>query len=102
MAAKFEIRSAGGQYSWVLLSQGRTLASGGPYARRAMAEKAIGSLRAAVGGAAVADLTIVPPAASAKAAPAKRTSTKTTKATTAAKTTAAAKKAAPRRRAAKK
>ena len=75
MAAKFEIRSSGGQHSWVLLSQGRTLASGGPYARRAQAEKAIASLRAAVGGATVADLTLKPKAAATtkKAAPAKAT-----------------------------
>ena len=37
MAAKFEIRSAGpGKFTWVLVSQGRTLASGEPYARRAI------------------------------------------------------------------
>ena len=88
MAAKFEIRSSGGQHSWVLLSQGRILASGGPYARRSMAEKAIGSLRSAVAGATVADLTIKAKPAAAKAAAAKATTT-------------AKKAAAPGRRAAK-
>ena len=54
MAAKFEIMPAGaGQYNWVLKSQGRTLATGEPYARRAAAEKAIASLRSAVAGATV-------------------------------------------------
>ncbi len=87
MAAKFEIRSAGaGQYTWVLLSQGRTLASGESYARRAAAEKAIASLRSAVAGATVADLTVKPKPAAAKAA-------KTAKAASTAKTARPAKTA---------
>src|SRR5581483_11303615 len=116
MAAKFEIRSAGaGQYTWVLLSQGRTLASGESYARRAAAEKAIASLRSAVAGATVADLTVKPKPAAAKAAktakaarPAKTAktarkstakTTTTTKATATTKAAGAPKKAAaPRKR----
>lgn len=59
MAAKFEIRSPkSGEYSWVLLSQGRTLATGGSYKTKASAEKAVASMRAAVGGATVVDLTL--------------------------------------------
>lgn len=69
MAAKFEIASAkSGQFNWVLKSQGRTLATGESYSRRALAERAVESLRKAVAGATVSDLTLKP-----KAAPAKRT-----------------------------
>ena len=68
MAAKFEIRSSGtGEYNWVLTSQGRTLATGESYTRKASAEKAIDSLRKAAGSATVADLTLAP----AKTAPGK-------------------------------
>ena|SRR5437867_3642298 len=68
MAAKFEIRSSkAGEFNWVLTSQGRTLATGESYTRKASAEKAIDSLRNAAGTATVADLTVKP----AKPAPAK-------------------------------
>ena len=68
MAAKFEIRSSKpGEFNWVLTSQGRTLATGESYTRKASAEKAIDSLRNAAGTATVADLTLTP----AKPAPAK-------------------------------
>ena len=61
MAAKFEIRSPKpGQYNWVLLSQGRTLAIGESYTRKVSAEKAIASMRQAVGSATVVDLTLPP------------------------------------------
>ena len=76
MAAKFEISSAkAGQFNWVLKSQGRTLATGESYGRKASAEKAIGSLRAAVAGATVSDLTVKP----AKPAPARATAKRTAK-----------------------
>jgi uncharacterized protein YegP (UPF0339 family) len=69
VAAKFEIRSPrSGEYSWVLLSQGRTLASGESYKTKASAEKAIASLRVAAGNAAVVDLTLPPPRTPAGAA----------------------------------
>ena len=103
MAAKFEIRSAGpGKFTWVLVSQGRTLASGEPYARRAMAEKAIGSLRNAVAGATVADLTMKPKTAPAKAAAVTTKATKPARAASkprkaAGKTTPVRKTAAARR-----
>jgi uncharacterized protein YegP (UPF0339 family) len=68
MAAKFEIRSPKeGQYTWVLLNQGRILATSEPYARRALAEKAIVSFRMAAVNAPVVDLTLAP----AKTAPGK-------------------------------
>jgi len=61
VAAKFEIRSPKpGQYNWVLLSQGRTLAIGESYNSKASAEKAIGSMRQAAATATVLDLTIPP------------------------------------------
>jgi len=67
--AKFEIRSPkDGEYNWVLTSQGRTLATGAAYARRASAEKAIESLRKAVATATVDDKTVKPAKAPAKAA----------------------------------
>ncbi len=95
MAAKFEIRSSkAGEFNWVLTSQGRTLATGESYTRKASAEKAIESLRSAAGTATVADLTLPP----AKTAPAKAAKTakpakavKSTKPAKAAKTTKAAK-----------
>lgn len=68
MAAKFEIRSPqAGRYVWVLVSQGRTLATSGEYARRALAEKAIAAFRMAAVSAPVVD-TAVP---AAKTAPEK-------------------------------
>ena len=58
MAAKFEIRSPkAGQYQWVLVSQGRTLATGPSFARRGMAEKSIASFRMAAIAAPVDDQT---------------------------------------------
>jgi uncharacterized protein YegP (UPF0339 family) len=68
MAAKFEIRSPkAGQYTWVLVNQGRILATSVPYARRALAEKAIVAFRMAAVNAPVIDQTL--PAA--KTAPGK-------------------------------
>ena len=59
MAAKFEIRSPkAGQFRWVLVSQGRTLATSPTYARRALAEKSIDSFRMAAIAAPVTDLTV--------------------------------------------
>jgi len=59
VAAKFEIRSPGpGQYNWVLLGQGRTLAIGESYTRKVAAEKAIESMRQAAASATVLDLTL--------------------------------------------
>jgi uncharacterized protein YegP (UPF0339 family) len=104
MAAKFEIRSAkAGAYNWVLLSQGRTLASGESYSRRGAAEKAIESLRKAVASATVADLAVKAPTKKPAKAVTKGT-TAATKATAKATTkragkTTATKTAAPRRRA---
>jgi uncharacterized protein YegP (UPF0339 family) len=73
MAAKFEIRSPkAGRYQWVLTSQGRTLATGEAYARRALAEKSIASFRMAATAAPVIDTTV--PAASPAVAKAARTS----------------------------
>ena len=61
MAAKFEIRSPKeGQYIWVLVSQGRTLATSEAYARRAQAEKAIVSFQMAAVNAPVIDTTVPP------------------------------------------
>ncbi len=61
MAAKFEIRSPkAGEFRWVLVSQGRTLATGESYSRKVSAEKAIESLRKAAATAIVADLTLAP------------------------------------------
>jgi uncharacterized protein YegP (UPF0339 family) len=61
VAAKFEIRSPkAGEFSWVLTSQGRTLAIGESYTRKVSAEKAIASLRTAAGSATVVDLTLRP------------------------------------------
>ena len=61
MAAKFEIRSAkAGEYQWVLVSQGRTLATGPAYARKALAQKSIDSFRIAAIAAPVDDQTRAP------------------------------------------
>src|SRR2546423_7241244 len=68
VAAKFEIRQPkAGEFRWVLVSQGRTLATSEAYSRRGSAEKAIDSFRMAAIGAPVIDTT-VPPARSRKAA----------------------------------
>jgi uncharacterized protein YegP (UPF0339 family) len=59
MASKFEIRSPkAGQFRWVLVSQGRTLATSPAYTRRALAEKSIYSFRMAAIAAPVNDLTV--------------------------------------------
>lgn len=59
MASKFEIRSPkAGQFRWVLISQGRTLATSPVYTRRALAEKSIDSFRMAAIAAPVTDLTV--------------------------------------------
>ena len=58
MAAKFEIRSTSGGWTWVVTSQGRTLATGETYSRRAQAEKAIVSFRMAAVNAPVVDTTL--------------------------------------------
>jgi|GEM_PF-4571573 len=107
MAAKFEIASKAGRFNWVLKSQGRTLATGESYPQRAAAQKAIESLRKAVAGATVSDLTVkakpAPAPRAAKPAKAAATTAKTAKAATPARKGAAAataKKATPRRRSA--
>lgn len=59
MASKFEIRSPkAGQFHWVLVSQGRTLATSPTYPRRALAQKSIDSFRMAAIAAPVTDLTV--------------------------------------------
>jgi uncharacterized protein YegP (UPF0339 family) len=59
MAAKFEIHSPkAGEYQWVLVSQGRVLATSELYGRRALAEKAIVSFRMAAAAAPVIDTTM--------------------------------------------
>ena len=102
MAAKFEIRSPkAGEFNWVLVSQGRTLASGESYTRRVSAEKAIESLRKAAATATVADLTLaVPNVAKAPAKEAKKSPAKT-KTTTKNAAAATTKRAAPRKRTAR-
>ena len=57
MAAKFEVVQSGSGYRWVLKSQGRTVAIGATYQRRALAEKAIASFRMAAIAAPVDDQT---------------------------------------------
>jgi uncharacterized protein YegP (UPF0339 family) len=92
MAAKFEIRSPkAGEFRWVLISQGRTLATGEAYPRRVSCVKAIGSLRKAAPTAKVDDTTLKSAAGKPAAKPptaAKRTVSKAAKAVeqTAAKT----------------
>ena len=57
--AKFEIRSPKpGRYTWVLTSQGRTLAMGEEYSRRSLAEQAIVPFRMAAVAAPVVDTTV--------------------------------------------
>ena len=57
MAAKFEFQTQGGQYRWVLVSQGRVLATSPTYSRKALAEKSIVSFRMAAIAAPVLDHT---------------------------------------------
>ena len=58
MAAKFEIRSPkAGQFQWVLVSQGRVLATSQTYTRRALCEKAIVPFRMAAINAPIDDRT---------------------------------------------
>jgi uncharacterized protein len=78
MAAKFEVSSNGkGGFSWILSSQGRTLAHSEPYSRKASCLNAIDSLRKAAATATVSDstassgTTAAKPAAAKKAAPRK-------------------------------
>jgi uncharacterized protein YegP (UPF0339 family) len=80
MAAKFEIRSPkAGEFNWVLLSQGRTLAAGETYTRKVSCVNAIESVRKAAPTAVVDDTTVKPAAA-------KTGASKTTKTTRTAKT----------------
>jgi uncharacterized protein YegP (UPF0339 family) len=107
MAAKFEVRSPkAGEFRWVLVSQGRTLATSESYSRKVSAEKAIASLRKAAATATVNDTTVRPAAAKApKAAKAPAAAKTTVKraAKTVEKTVAApAKKAAARQRTTRK
>jgi uncharacterized protein YegP (UPF0339 family) len=60
MAAKFEVVQSGGEYRWVLTSQGRTLATSESYSRKALAEKAITSFRMVAVNAPVVDMTLAP------------------------------------------
>ena len=69
MAAQFEIhRPKAGAYRWVLVSQGRILATSEAYNRRAAAEKAIVSFRMAAASAPVLDTTEPPSETAGKAA----------------------------------
>jgi uncharacterized protein YegP (UPF0339 family) len=104
MAAKFEIRTPkAGEFNWVLLSQGRTLATGETYTRKVSCVNAVESVRKAAPTAAVDDTTVKPAAAKAKTA---KTAGRKVAAKAAAKTgraagkvaAGAAKKAAPRKR----
>ena len=62
MAAKFEIQSAqAGGYSWVLVSQGRTLATSPTYTTKAAAQNGMASFRAAAADAPLVDLTLPAP-----------------------------------------
>ncbi len=64
MAAKFEFQTPkAGQYRWVLVSQGRVLATSPAYSRKALAEKAIVAFRMAAIAAPVLDHTAAPPKA---------------------------------------
>jgi uncharacterized protein YegP (UPF0339 family) len=69
MAAKFEIHaSTTGQYRWVLVSQGRTLATSEAYSRRGLADKAIVAFRMAAAAAPVVDTTVPAPKATTRKA----------------------------------
>ena len=107
MAAKFEIRTPkAGEFNWVLLSQGRTLATGETYTRKVSCVNAVESVRKAAPTAAVDDTTVKPAAAKAKTAKTAKTAGRKVAAKAAAKTgraaakvaAGAAKKAAPRKR----
>src|SRR5688572_17832026 len=88
MAAKFEVSSNGkGGFSWILSSQGRTLAHSEPYSRKASCLNAIDSLRKAAATATVSDGTAASSGTAARPAAAKK---------------AGAKKASPRKAAARK
>jgi uncharacterized protein YegP (UPF0339 family) len=90
VAAKFEIRQPkAGEFRWVLVSQGRTLATSESYTRKVSAEKAIESLRKAAATATVNDTTAKP----AKKVAAAKTTVK--RAAKIAKTVAAPAKKAP-------
>src|SRR5688572_7006954 len=85
MAAKFEVSSNGkGGFSWILTSQGRTLAHSEPYSRKASCLNAIVSLRKAAATATVSDGTVASTSTAAakpaakKAAPRKAAARKTT------------------------
>jgi uncharacterized protein YegP (UPF0339 family) len=94
VAAKFEIRQPkAGEFRWVLVSQGRTLATSESYTRKVSAEKAIESLRKAAATATVNDTTAKP----AKKVAAAKTTVKRA-ARTVAKTVAAPVKKAPARK----
>ena len=57
--ANFEIRSpTPGRYTWVLVSQGRILATGATYNRRSLAEQAIVPFRMAAANAPVVDTSV--------------------------------------------
>ncbi len=61
MAAKFEIKELrGGQFRWVLTSQGRVLATSDPYTGRAACLRAMESFRKAAPGATLVDQTVKP------------------------------------------
>jgi len=60
VAAKIEIRAANGGWTWVVTSQGRTLATGETYTTKAAAGKAIESLRKGAPTAPIVDLTLRP------------------------------------------
>jgi uncharacterized protein YegP (UPF0339 family) len=69
MAAKFEIHSPNaGEYRWVLVSQGRILATSEAYNRRGTAEKAIVSFRMVAVNAPVLDTTQSPATTAGRAA----------------------------------
>jgi uncharacterized protein YegP (UPF0339 family) len=59
MAAKFEIQSPkAGEYRWVLVSQGRTLATSPAYTTKAAAQNGMASFRTAAGSAPLVDTTL--------------------------------------------
>jgi len=69
VAAKFEIRQTGNEFCWVLLSQGRVLATSEPYSRKASCVKAIESFRKAAAGAAIIETGKNPPAKATRRGP---------------------------------
>ncbi|HYH50248.1 MAG TPA: DUF1508 domain-containing protein [Acidimicrobiia bacterium] len=59
MAAKFEIQSPkAGEFRWVLVSQGRTLATSPAYTSKAAAQNGMASFRTAAGNAPLIDTTL--------------------------------------------